>query len=335
MKSTKNAIVWLGIMAIAVMLPVAAGARDDFEDSIEKSFQVAEGGKLTVESDLGSIEVKAVSGNTVEVEIIRTVRAHSEKEVDRVLEDLHIDFNHIGNNVSIITKYERGKLGLFDWDHRNLRLRYIISVPRKYNVDLKTAGGSISVDDLEGEVFSKTSGGSLSFGQITGPVNGCTSGGSISLEGCAGMADVATSGGSINLGEVNGKVDARTSGGSISIDRAQGDVVAKTSGGSISVEEVMGSIDASTSGGTVTAHISKQPAADCRLSTSGGSVVAYLADGIGVDLDAHTSGGRVRTDFPVTVQGEISKSNLQAKVNGGGPLLYLRTSGGNISISKM
>ena len=317
MKSTQKTIVWLGVLAIAVMLPIAAGARDDFEDSIKKSFRVAEGGRLTVESDLGSIEVKAVSGSTVEVEIIRTVRAHSEKEVDRVLEDLHIDFDHTGNNVTIITKYERGKLGLFDWDHRNLRLRYIISVPLKYNVDLKTAGGSISVDDLEGEVYSKTSGGS------------------ISLEGCTGMADVATSGGSINLGEVNGKVDARTSGGSISIDRAQGDVVAKTSGGSINVEEVLGSIDASTSGGTVTAHISKQPAADCRLSTSGGSVVAYLADGIGVDLDAHTSGGRVRTDFPVTVQGEISKSNLQAKVNGGGPLLYLRASGGNISISKM
>jgi hypothetical protein len=335
MKMKTDKIFRLGVLMAALLFAVAAIAREDFEESIKKSFQVGEGGKLTVESDLGSIEVHAVSGNTVDIEIIRKLDAYTQKEAEKILQDLSIDFDHTGKDVSIITKYNRGMNRFFDWDRNRLRLHYIISVPLKYNVDLSTAGGSISVDDLEGEVISKTSGGSLTFGKIKGPVTGNTSGGSITLQGCTGMADLGTSGGSINIGEVDGKVNAQTSGGSINITRAKGSVMAGTSGGGINVDEVMGEIDASTSGGSVTAHITKQPQANCRLSTSGGSVNVYLAEGIAVDLDAETSGGRVKTDFPVTVQGEINERSLQAKVNGGGPELYLRTSGGNIRIAKM
>jgi hypothetical protein len=49
------------------------------------------------------------------------------------------------------------------------------------------------------------------------------------------------------------------------------------------------------------------------------------------------SGGHVANDFPVTVkaQGELKRSALQGKINGGGPLVWLRTSGGNIHIEKM
>ena len=107
---------------------------------------------------------------------------------------------------------------------------------------------------------------------------------------------------------------------------------AHTSGGSIRVEEVMGTLKASTSGGSIRALISRQPRGNCRLTTSGGSVTLYLDSDMKVDLDAKTSGGRVRTSFPVTMQGVISRRKLQGKINGGGPEIYLRTSGGNITI---
>jgi len=54
-----------------------------------------------------------------------------------------------------------------------------------------------------------------------------------------------------------------------------------------------------------------------------------------LNLDAKTSGGRVHTDFPVTVRGEISRRMLKAELNGGGPELYLRTSGGSIHIREL
>jgi len=307
----------------------------DFEDSIKKSFRVGSGGTLNIETDVGSIEVQADGGNQVKVEVFRDVDARSKGEIDDILEDFKIDFDQRGDDVFITGEWKDKSNRWWNRRKKRLKLRYVVSVPTKYNVDLQTSGGSISVDDLEGKVNSKTSGGSLNFGDIKGPVYGRTSGGSITLDGCEGTADVRTSGGGIHIGEVDGNVDAHTSGGSITIERAKGEVNAGTSGGSIKVEEVMGAIEATTSGGSVTAHISQQPKGRCYLKTSGGSVKVYLAEDIGVDLDARTSGGHVETDFPVTVQGKISKRSLQAEVNGGGPELILRTSGGSIYLRKM
>ncbi len=289
----------------------------DFEDSIKKSFTVRPGGLLTVDSDLGSIEVQAVSGNKVKVEVFRKVDSRYEDDIEEIFENFKLDFDQRGNDVIVTGEFKNRTNRWWNRGRRKLRLRYVISVPTEYNVDLKTSGGSISVDDLEGEVKSKTSGGSLTFGDIKGPVYG------------------RTSGGSIHIGEVEGEVDAHTSGGSITIKKARGRVVARTSGGSINVEEVMGSIEASTSGGTVTAHISRQPKHRCYLKTSGGSVKVYLAEDIALDIDASTSGGHVETDFPVTIQGRISKRSLRAKINGGGPEMVLKTSGGSIYLRKL
>jgi DUF4097 and DUF4098 domain-containing protein YvlB len=311
------------------------GYDEDFQDSIKKSFRVGSGGTLNIDSDVGSIEVQASSGSQVEIEVFRKVDSRYEDDFDELIEDFEINFDQRNDDVFVTGEW-KGEEGR-RWNRRKnrLRIKYVVSVPTRYNVDLNTSGGSISVDDLEGQVKSKTSGGSLSFGDIKGDVNGRTSGGSITLEGCNGTAEVRTSGGSIRIGDVNGNVDAHTSGGSVTIDRAGGEVIAKTSGGSINVEEVMGTIEASTSGGTVTAHISKQPKGRCYLNTSGGSIKVYLADDIGVDLDASTSGGHVETDFPVTVSGRISKRSLKAEVNDGGPEMVLRTSGGSIYLRKM
>ena len=96
----------------------------------------------------------------------------------------------------------------------------------------------------------------------------------------------------------------------------------------------MGAVKASTSGGSVTAYLSRQPERDCRLTTSGGSLTIYLDNNIGMDVDARTSGGRIHTDFPVKLSGTISPRSLVAEVNGGGPELYLRSSGGGIHLKK-
>jgi len=50
------------------------------------------------------------------------------------------------------------------------------------------------------------------------------------------------------------------------------------------------------------------------------------------NLDLNTSGGEVECDLPVTMQGKFGESKLRGKLNGGGPLLTLRTSGGDIEL---
>jgi DUF4097 and DUF4098 domain-containing protein YvlB len=302
----------IGLTAILVaFLSIAAFAgHKEYQD---KSFDVHSGGLLTLDSDRGTVIVETNTENKVLVEITLESKTRDKERAKEIFDDFVIDFNQDGDNVTIEADYKRDR-DFWGNDRNNLRVEFMISVPEEYNLDLTTGGGSISVDNLKGDIEASTSGGSLNFEEIKGNVNGRTSGGSIKLKKCDGLATVKTSGGSIDIGQVKGDVDAHTSGGSIEID------------------EVLGVIDASTSGGSVTAHITGQPADDCRLTTSGGSVNVYMNEEVAIDVDAKTSAGYVETDFPITVRGKLKKSILRGVINGGGPELYLRTSGGNIHI---
>lgn len=330
----------------------------DPEDHVRKSEPVGSATRLVLNAEVGSIRVQPADGKNVEVEVYFRGVPPSPGEFDRMRRDFTLDVDREGSDIHMNGAFHDGwKPMLSSWapfagGHpicRNGRcleysswlreVEYRVTVPHKFDADLATSGGPISVSDLKGHVTARTSGGSLKFDDIDGPVNGHTSGGSITLADGKGSASLHTSGGSIHITEVGGDVDASTSGGGISIERAGGRVKAHTSGGSIEVREATGAIDASTSGGGVTASLLGQPKEECRLYTSGGSISVSLAKDIHVDLDASTSGGSVWTDFPVpstfgSNQGDRHHRELHAPLNGGGPLLYLHTSGGGISVRR-
>lgn len=268
------------------------------EDVETRSFDVAAGGTLTMDVSGASIEIKTGNSNTIDVKVIKKARTNDKAKAERMFKDYKIDYDHSGDDLTIESKNKRKK-SLLTFGRNYVAVRFILTIPEKYNLDLYTSGGSISVADLTGRVKAKTSGGS------------------IKMQDCTGDVDVKTSGGSIRIGKVEGEVEAHTS------------------GGSITVEEVMGTVNAKTSGGSVSATITKQPKGDCSLKTSGGSIKVKLAGDIKVDLDAATSGGSVSTDFPVMVKGKRSKRKLKTEINGGGPELYLRTSGGSVRINKI
>ena len=300
-------MIFLGIFLMTFLIQAA-------EKQMEKTFDVSPGGTLYIDADMGSIQVEPVNKNTVHVRVLFEKRG-STSRFERLMDELDLSYKQQGNDVYV--SLEREHDSFFNNWGNSIQVKFEVEVPKQYHADLKTSGGSVSVGDLDGHVISKTSGGNLSFGQITGSVEGKTSGGSINLDGCLGPVDVSTSGGSIHLGQVEGDVDAHTS------------------GGSISVEEVLGSVQATTSGGSISATISKQPLHDCTFKTSGGSIHVSLAENIKVNVDAKTSGGHVQTDFPITVEGKLSGHSLNGSINGGGALLLLRTSGGNIDLKKL
>ncbi len=309
------------LACVLMTILVLPGLGVEGAETINRSFTVGDGGMLDIETDIGSIEVVASGSGEVEVEVRRSGSRADE---------LTVDFSQSGDNVSVRGDLP-GRSSWFSWGN-SPKVRFIVTVPKEYNLELRTSGGSIEVSDLEGRVRAKTSGGSLRFGDIDGTIYGRTSGGSIKVRGCSGDTDVDTSGGSITIGDVDGRVVANTSGGSITIGRVRAEVEADTSGGSIHVDEVMGAINASTSGGSVEAYISTQPQADCRLTTSGGGIRVYLADDVSVDISAHAS-SRVTCDFDLDSESR-SKRSLRGKLNGGGPELYLSTSGGGVSIQR-
>ena len=305
-------------LVLLTLLALALAAAAPSLADISRSFDVGSGGALWVEVEGASVQIDT-GGDDVEVLVERR------RGNEPIEDDFDVRLERNGDRVEVeIEKRTRQWL-------RGDGLRVEVRVPQRFDLDVTTSGGSVSVRDLDGDVDISTSGGSVDLCHIGGPVEVSTSGGSITLQSSTVTADLSTSGGSITIGDVDGDITARTSGGSVKVERAAGDVDISTSGGSIQLADIGGAVNASTSGGSVRAAFSRQPSADSEISSSGGSVVVSLADGLGFELDARGSSG-VTTDVPITVRGKIERTRVRGQIAGGGPALVLRASGGRVVI---
>lgn len=330
MATSKMAGAALGLALLLGVGQHAQAQRFDHDEIIERTFAVEPGQALVLESDLGAVRVTGTRGEAVVIRVIKGANDVSRREAEAWFDRFRLDFRQTARGIEVEGEHDRTRR----WGRHRLQVRFEIEVPSTFSLDLETAGGSIAVADVRGDTRLKTSGGSLRLTNVGGEVVARTSGGSIEAEALGGRADLHTSGGSIRLTDVGGMVDARTSGGSITIEDVRGDVVAHTSGGSIRLDAIYGTVDAETSGGSITADLAVQPDGPVTLRTSGGSVSVSVPDDLRADLDAVASGGRVRSDLPITIQGSISKSRLQGTLNGGGPRLTLRSSGGGVHIRR-
>src|SRR5439155_11229184 len=187
--------VWCGSLSVTLSA-VAAG---DVKDTLHQSFPVEPGGKLVVEADRGSIEVKSADADQVEIDVFRKVSRESRSTAEEILKNHEVKFSKEGNQVQVHAKLRKEWRSAWKQKGNNLQVRYQISVPKTFNLELKTAGGSIKIPDLTGHARAQTAGGSLNFGQIEGPIYGRTSGGGIRVAACKGAVDVETAGGSITL----------------------------------------------------------------------------------------------------------------------------------------
>lgn len=301
----------------------------DYDEVITKTFDVSPGETLWLDTDMGTVRLEGSTRDEVIVTVIKGANNMSESNAEDLFERFELDFDQSSRGVTIEGDYD----GQRRWRRGNrLHVEFIIEVPREFDVDIETAGGSISASTLEGEAKLHTAGGSVSADDIDGTLNINTSGGSIQAVRIGGAAKLHTSGGSITASDIDGEVDANTSGGSITIKGSQGDVEAHTSGGSIRMTDIYGTANAHTSGGSITADLLKAPDGPMKLETSGGSITLHLTGDTRVDINARASGGRVRSDLPIAVAGEIRRDRVEGEINGGGPELKLRSSGGGIRI---
>ncbi len=317
----------------AVMATLLSGAALASEVVTRQEFPVTPGGRLILDADRGSITVTPGATQAVGLTVTRELKGASAAKTEEALAQHPIDCVQDGNTVRIHAHSREGSLAF--WRRNSLRVRYEVTVPRKFDLQLKTAGGGITVGDITGQVELSTAGGSLTTGTIDGSLKARTSGGSIRADGVTGNVEAGTAGGSIHLGDMGGDVHAETSGGSIRIASAVGAVDAETAGGSIELSRLSGAAHAETSGGSITAAFAASPSKDSVLETSGGSITVLLPESASCAVDARTSGGSVSNELPVTTRRRESKSEFQGDLGSGGSTLKLRTSGGGIRLKAL
>jgi len=221
-------------------------------------------------------------------------------------------------------------------------------------VNAKTSGGDIIVKNNQAKVTAHTSGGDIELSNIGAEVEAHTSGGDIEVYGSKGNIDVITSGGDITLKDINDRVSAKTSGGDIEATRVRKGIKVKTSGGDIELDDIQGFIEAKTSGGDIEAKMTlKDFSRDhhVMMNSSGGNLTLAIPAKLPATIVAtiHLQGRSWRdydiaSDFPLTSskqdeqkgRGRQRKAIVsKGKINGGGDLIQLETTNGNITIKKL
>ncbi len=213
------------------------------------------------------------------------------------------------------------------------------------DVEADTSGGAITVGNVDGNVVADTSGGDIQVGEVTGNVTLDTSGGSIRAGFAGGTMNVDTSGGNITLAGSNRLLIADTSGGNIRVSRSGGPVQVDTSGGNIFLGAIDGYIEAETSGGSIEAELgSLQPGQDAHiyLESSGGDIELRLPASHAATIEARIQVSRrsrgdyrIYTDFPLTITGQDDREVIgRGDSNGGGDLIRIETSNGDIRITR-
>jgi hypothetical protein len=297
------------IAVLALSLP-KAHATSGLRDDIMESFVVKPGGTLNFDSDLANVEITTSETDTLRAEFTREFKVTNAQEADALRQRVNIEMAKTDTGVKVMVRVA----GDSDWkERRKVRVNFRIAMPRKFNLDLRTCG-SAKIGDLEGTVKAVMKGGSVQFGNVTGPVSARTDGGSLSIR------------------DVGGDLEATSNGGSVSVGRAHGKVMARANGGSVDIEEATDAIDAKAAGGSVTAYISKQPRSDSKLIAEAGNVDLRLPETIAVNMDASCSAGRLRSDF--SLHGHQDDERWKGTINGGGPLVMVRASAGNINVHK-
>ncbi len=294
---------------------------DEVELSIEsvrgRDFQV--NFSVTVPKGTTLAEVETRGGNISAYEIDRVLRAQTAGG--------NIDADGIGGEATVQTA------------GGNLTLKTM-----RGPVKAQTAGGNIKLGYAGGPAEVATAGGNIEVGKAEGSVRGQTAGGSITVTAAGGDVTVQTAGGNITIGDA-ARVDAQTAGGSIEVGAARALVRVQTAGGSIRLSKCAGPVRAETAAGTIVARIAATRGAWAAsvLETNAGDIIVFLPDDLAVTIRALIEQASTRhtisSEFPLTLRPRAQAPGPrelrgEGAINGGGPLLELRTVSGNIEIKK-
>ena len=294
------------------LIPILLMAFNLFGETLHKEFKIAPGRKLSIDVNCGgSVAIVGWNKDVVSVDVEYYRDEHNGEG---------IEFNEVNDGLEI----EVGFGG--DYDH----LKFDINVPAKFDVEVQTMGGDISISGVEGEFTGQTMGGDLDFKNLKGRADITTMGGDIKLsdseldgdlktmggevlfENVVGDVDGSSMGGNVqykNVREENGEWKARgkevnitTMGGSISVDDAPMGAKVNTMGGDIDIDNAKVYTDATTMGGDIDI---RKIDGWLKASTMGGNVTAVMA-GDPNKGDRHVDISSMGGDIDVTLPADLS-----------------------------
>jgi DUF4097 and DUF4098 domain-containing protein YvlB len=199
----------------------------------------------------------------------------------------------------------------------DISVDYEIVVPAETTVRAHSGSGDLTISGTHGNVDVQSGSGDLKLSQVTGEVRLQTGSGNVRAREIAGPVRGGAGSGDIELEEMgSGDVDLHTGSGNITVRGIHGGLHAESGSGDITAEGTQtGGWEIRTGSGNVQVRLPQDAAFDANLSTSSGSM-------------------EVNPAITMTVQGRVQemRKQIEGKVRGGGPMLTVHTSSGDVHI---
>jgi len=314
----KRIVRWAPLVAAAWLLTGCIyvgdwGDSDAFKQDFHSNYPLAEGGRISVESFNGPIEIAAWDQNSVEINGTKHAGFRD------ALEEIKIDVNSNPNSLRI-----RALRGADRF--RGAGVRFSLRVPRKAVLELaSTSNGRIEVDGIEGKARLHSSNGGMRLTRVKGEFEAETTNGTIDAQDLRGNANFHTSNGSVHAEASGGSFEAVTTNGRIEVrltDPASGPVRLHSSNGHIELtvdSKQLPEVRAATTNSSILLRLPPMSDAHVRAYTSHSSSVTSEFDEL-----RHADEGRRHT-----------RSEMDGNIGHGGPLMELETTNGSVRIQKL
>ena len=154
----------------------------------------------------GGIHIRGQDSNQVSVEY-----AKAEEDCP----DAQVDVRQTDAGVSVTSRY------LIERHVRQCSMEIMILVPKRYDIQIRSAGGAIEISDVDGAITGHTGGGELYLSRLRGELELRTGGGEIHVLDSHLEGSVRTGGGAAVLQNVSGGLEASSGSGPV-IRRGKG-----------------------------------------------------------------------------------------------------------------
>ncbi len=213
-----------------------------------------------------------------------------------------------GSAIAIDGK-QNGGISVKGWDQNQILVRARVQTGAPTAAEAQALGQQVRIETSGAKIFA------------SGPENRQNYHWDVSYEVFVPRrADLSleTHNGGIAIADVNGRIDFSAVNGGVVLKRVGGAVKGSTTNGGLVVELTGDRWDGET----------------LDVSTTNGGVIMSVPENYSAHVETGTVNGSVNTDFPVTVQGRITKQ-LALNLGSGGATVRAMTTNGGVHLKKL
>lgn len=343
---TKKAILVGVFISLAALVASSSSAAQRQEEIVSRHFWPKEKGLVSVNNPRGNVRIQSWENDYIEVVATKLVEGSNEKRMKKALERIEVEFVTTEDDIHIKTDLGESRFKTFFpfdklWNFFSTTQRevdYQLWVPSQVNVLAETTSGNLFIQGIRGDVKTKTVSGRMKFSSIQGNVEAETILAEIELVEVEGDVNLSSLSGNISLNQVKGNIFATSTSGKLQMSSVEGTIRGRTISGKIEMRKIRGVVELiETTSGDIQAELLE--VADDWLGmifdSVSGDVEVTLPRNLRANLGIKTVSGRISCNFTILTRGEFEAGTLGGPINGGGPLVEIETTSGDIFLRRI